>query len=57
MKELKLLMIGNSFSEDTVRYVYEIFVCAALLIRPRHVPDKFEIGICSNRFYVIHKAI
>lgn len=30
MKELKLLMIGNSFSEDTVRYVYEIAGAAGI---------------------------
>ena len=24
MKQLKMLMIGNSFSEDKVRYVYDI---------------------------------
>ena len=30
MKQLKMLMIGNSFSEDTVRYVYDIAYAAGI---------------------------
>lgn len=44
MKQLKILMIGNSFSEDTVRYVYDIAYAAGI---ENVIVCNMYIGGCS----------